>query len=289
MEAETLTTVAQAAGIGGIALAVLLTVFREVIQKNIFPQLDSASGYRLLRLLLILTWSIALIGVAAWLWSKRAEQPQPTRSGHYRTVGLITDQQENAIADASIALIGNGSSVRSDNTGAFTLIIPAEQETTEAILRITKTGFRPKTQKVTLPTTNLLIQLDKDPHAEPEPNPATAPPQPVTTRPPQPAIERGTVTLQYLGDAMGCLLNLEITLGDRTFAPKVNPYFANDVALNTSQYQITGNISCPSINGPLSCVAAGNGNLFLRSGYAYNVMWQNTAYGQCQVGLTPAG
>ena len=39
METDTLKTVGQVAGVGGIALVVFLRLFREVIRKSIFPTL----------------------------------------------------------------------------------------------------------------------------------------------------------------------------------------------------------------------------------------------------------
>ena len=68
MDAEILKTVSQVAGIGGIAIGVLLLVFREVIRKNIFPSLKKDHAFGLLRLIVILTWSVAVIGVIGWVF-----------------------------------------------------------------------------------------------------------------------------------------------------------------------------------------------------------------------------
>lgn len=73
--AEILKVVAQAAGIGGIALGVLLILFREVIRKSIFPQLTKHQAFRLFVLLLVLVWSIALAGIGAWVWITLATSP----------------------------------------------------------------------------------------------------------------------------------------------------------------------------------------------------------------------
>ena len=69
MDASVLKIVGQVAGIGGIALGVLLLVFRDVISKNIFPRLPSKDAYRLLRLIVGAVWSIAIVGVAAWVYT----------------------------------------------------------------------------------------------------------------------------------------------------------------------------------------------------------------------------
>jgi len=71
METALLKVIAQAAGIGGISLGVLLLVFREVIRKNIFPKFkDEKLAYRLLRIMVVLVWSIAIIGIGAWVYTK---------------------------------------------------------------------------------------------------------------------------------------------------------------------------------------------------------------------------
>lgn len=71
-DAGILTVVAQVAGIGGIALGVLLLVFRDIIRRNIFPKLSRHNAYSLLRLMVVLVWSIALVGIVAWIYTSRA-------------------------------------------------------------------------------------------------------------------------------------------------------------------------------------------------------------------------
>jgi hypothetical protein len=67
MEADILKTVGQIAGIGGLALGVFLLLFRDIIRKNIFPKLPAPEAYRLLRLITLAAWSIAVVGIGAWV------------------------------------------------------------------------------------------------------------------------------------------------------------------------------------------------------------------------------
>ncbi|MGO8269291.1 hypothetical protein ACC862_24320 [Rhizobium ruizarguesonis] len=60
----------QVAGIGGLALGVFLLLFREIIRKNIFPQMNRADGYRLMRLITLCVWSVAIVGMGTWLGTK---------------------------------------------------------------------------------------------------------------------------------------------------------------------------------------------------------------------------
>jgi len=68
MENELLKTLGQIAGIGGLSLGVLLLLFRDVIQKQIFSTLTKQQSYKLIVLFLILVWLIAAIGISAWVW-----------------------------------------------------------------------------------------------------------------------------------------------------------------------------------------------------------------------------
>jgi Ricin-type beta-trefoil lectin domain len=64
---ETLGKIAGIAGIGVAALGVFLQLFRDVIRKQIFPKLPPGDAYRLIRQFLYLTFSIAALGLAAWV------------------------------------------------------------------------------------------------------------------------------------------------------------------------------------------------------------------------------
>ena len=72
METELLKTLGQIAGIGGIALGVFLLLFRDLIRKKIFPTLTKDQAFRLLRLIAILIWSVALAGIGAWIWGGKS-------------------------------------------------------------------------------------------------------------------------------------------------------------------------------------------------------------------------
>src|SRR5262245_61502612 len=66
-----LKIVGQVAGIGGIALGVFLLIFREVVRRNIFPNLAQIQAYRIIRLIVILTFCIAALGIGAWAYVQK--------------------------------------------------------------------------------------------------------------------------------------------------------------------------------------------------------------------------
>jgi hypothetical protein len=72
METDLLKTLGQIAGIGGISLGVFLLLFRDLIRKKIFPTLTKDQAFRLLRLIAILVWSVAIVGIGAWIWGNKS-------------------------------------------------------------------------------------------------------------------------------------------------------------------------------------------------------------------------
>lgn len=88
MDTQLLTTLAQVAGVGGVALGVFLLIFRDIIRKKIFPQLTKQQAFRLLVLMLVLTWSVAIVGIVAWIWVSNGEPPNPVAEAQQINVNL---------------------------------------------------------------------------------------------------------------------------------------------------------------------------------------------------------
>jgi hypothetical protein len=78
MYIDLLKTLGQVLGIGGVALGIFFLLFREVIRKSIFPTLKKDDAYRLLRLISVLIWSVAVIGIGAWIWGDRTSAASST-------------------------------------------------------------------------------------------------------------------------------------------------------------------------------------------------------------------
>lgn len=71
VQEEALKVIAQVAGIGGIAIAGAVMVFRDVIRRNIFPKVSPEHAYQLIRLIVILAFLVAILGVSAWVWTQQ--------------------------------------------------------------------------------------------------------------------------------------------------------------------------------------------------------------------------
>jgi|SRR5215470_6374273 len=98
MDTDLLKTLGQILGIGGLALGVFFLLFRELIRKSIFPMLKKDDAYKLLRLISVLVWSVAVIGVAAWIWGDRtAAARSAVTTGNQSPV--IQDTQGNVRID----------------------------------------------------------------------------------------------------------------------------------------------------------------------------------------------
>ena len=69
-EYSILEKVGQIAGIGGLSLGVLLLIFKEILRKNIFPSLNRKQAYSIIKLIIILTFVVAIAGIMAWVWSE---------------------------------------------------------------------------------------------------------------------------------------------------------------------------------------------------------------------------
>jgi hypothetical protein len=82
MESKILTSVGKVAGLGGIALGVVLLIFQGVLQKQFLPQagLGSDQAFAVILSMMILTFGIAGIGVIAWIVG-RAVGPKLPASG----------------------------------------------------------------------------------------------------------------------------------------------------------------------------------------------------------------
>lgn len=55
------------AGIGGVALAAVVYVFREIIRKEIFPRLTKGQAYSLLNKIIVMIFVMGVLGIGAYL------------------------------------------------------------------------------------------------------------------------------------------------------------------------------------------------------------------------------
>ena len=91
MDQNIIKIMGQTAGIGGLAIFVLLILFRDVIKKNIFPTLTRTNAYSLLRLIVILVFIFALSGIAVWAYVKVSENIINTTNKNATTTQFLNN------------------------------------------------------------------------------------------------------------------------------------------------------------------------------------------------------
>ena|SRR5215467_13585271 len=97
MGADLLATLGKLAGIGGISLGVLLLVFQSVLRRNVFPTLGKNHAYNIIRLVIILTFAIAVLGICAWAFVSWSPLKKPSIVTHY------SDQDKDSCMNARSA------------------------------------------------------------------------------------------------------------------------------------------------------------------------------------------
>ncbi len=72
-----------------MALGVFLLLFRDIIQKKIFPQLTKKQGFQLLILVAVLVWTLAIAGIGAWLLTENRSDTAITQKIGTAGTGVI--------------------------------------------------------------------------------------------------------------------------------------------------------------------------------------------------------
>ena len=118
-------TVGQIAGIGGIALVALLLLYRDIISQRIFPQLTKEQSYRLIRLIAILVFLIALSGLGGWVWIEMRPAPPPPNPTPISTTGI------GGVAAGNDVNVGKIDIHHTDTSTPPIVTLPAEGVTTK--------------------------------------------------------------------------------------------------------------------------------------------------------------
>ena len=66
VDVELLKVVGGVAGLAGVVVGALIILYKEALQSELAKRIGAPEAYRLLRLFLILVWSVAIVGIAAW-------------------------------------------------------------------------------------------------------------------------------------------------------------------------------------------------------------------------------
>jgi hypothetical protein len=134
------------AGIGGVALAVVLYVLRDIVGKPLYPLLTKEQAYKLLNRIVILVFVIGVLGIVASLTisivssllSKPGEDALPRQ-----VRGYVRDDKQQPIAGVKVSLEEfPGVTTNTPSDGSFVLDIPDTRRQSVKV-RVEKEGYYP--------------------------------------------------------------------------------------------------------------------------------------------------
>jgi hypothetical protein len=166
METTLLKTLGQIAGIGGLSLGLILIIFREVLKKNIYPTLNRIQAYRILRLIILLVWSIAIIGILAWLItspenSSQKESKTDNLTSYLRGVVVNSDSEPVPDAIISIDALPSDSFITTSDGGFYIEKVPRKIGD-RVRLYVRKSEYKLHNEYVSLPgPVTILLVKDK--------------------------------------------------------------------------------------------------------------------------------
>jgi hypothetical protein len=134
------------AGIGGVALAVVLYVLRDIIRKNIYPLLTKEQAYKLLNRIVILVFVIGVLGIGAYLTINLVNglmKPGVENAAPKHLRGYVRDDKDRPIEGARVSLDEfPGITIDTPTDGSFVLDIPDGNRDSVRV-RVVKEGYHP--------------------------------------------------------------------------------------------------------------------------------------------------
>lgn len=93
MDIDLISVLAKVAAPAGLAIGAFLYVMRDIVAKNIFPSLTKERAYRVILIIIIASWSIALTSIGAWVYVTTYQvEPAPS--------SVIGESDRNLITSA---------------------------------------------------------------------------------------------------------------------------------------------------------------------------------------------
>jgi hypothetical protein len=145
------------AGIGGLALAAVVYIFREVIRREIFPQLTKEQAYKLLNRIIVLIFVIGVLGIIAYLvvnWQNgNRNTTNQSHVGQTPTLtpvtvelsGTVLDQSEKPLQGAKVTIdeMPGLKPVETSSDGVFTFTYVPRKYGEAVRIRVVKEGYQP--------------------------------------------------------------------------------------------------------------------------------------------------
>jgi hypothetical protein len=167
MSADVFRSIGSTAGLAGLAIGMIVILFKEVIRKRIFPQLPKKEAYQLLRTILFLAWSIAIVGIGSWTYlqlnARPVEQPRQSAAPEPQVIaGTVVDETNAGVGQAQIAIAGQKEVFTSEDSGNFRIPLPPGSAPAKRLrISVAKRGYQPLDTSVLPPVENLILILRK--------------------------------------------------------------------------------------------------------------------------------
>jgi hypothetical protein len=156
-----LRVVGGVAGLAGLAVGMILLLYREILTKSVFPTLSKKDAYRLLRSIALLSWSVAICGIVAWAWSTALLHRSAAADSTAPLVvaGTVVDQTTNlGIGNATIHIEGQDADYSSEDNGNFRIVLPVHPSDRVRV-SVSRTGYLETNQSVDPPVRDLIVQM----------------------------------------------------------------------------------------------------------------------------------
>jgi hypothetical protein len=166
-QSDVFRSIGPAAGLAGLVVGMIVILFKEIIRKRIFPLLPKRDAYRLLRTILVLAWSLAIVGIGSWTYlevNAREVPSLPKAAERLVIAGTVIDYRSNlGIGQAQIEVDGLKDVFSSEDSGNFRIELPPSKGSVERRrLTVRKSGYRPLDTSVMPPVQNVILALKQN-------------------------------------------------------------------------------------------------------------------------------
>jgi hypothetical protein len=284
---EVLEKVLMYTGLAGLVVFGVFTLFKGIIQKNIFSSMTKEQSYSVIKLVIRSSLFLAVIGIAAWgyieikkdeayknkaLISKKIkgkivnENGQPVQNAK---VGLKRDENNFHFSDVSgdflIEVSGSGSRsfdlvVTHSNYQNITKLAEVNFASTETTVNVGELPLRPVTE-VDIPDKIIPSSTEKES--------GTKGSTEVKKEYTNTSNGFTDINLFYNDEGTGCNLQININIGGKIYTPTSNPVDLLDVRTGFQQYVVTGTAYCSTGQ----CQISGNGQLKIVDGGKYYMVF----------------
>ena len=252
---EVLEKILMYTGLAGLVVFGVFSLFRGIIQKNIFSSMNEKQSYGIIKLIIRGSLTVALVGIVAWGYTeiKKDEAYKNAALIAKRIKGKVVTFNGDPIANAKVALQKDESIFHvTDVNGDFSLEVSGTGNKTYDLI-VTHPQYQniKKLAEVNYTSTELNLdvgELRLKPTSKVE-IPDTSPEERGTSsgnteQPTQTTSQAANITVYYDPEAHGCNLNVNINIGGKVYTPQQNPVQLLDVPLGPQMYSLSGMATC---------------------------------------------